>query len=66
MGRRLRDTEQEMARAQVRRDRLADELAKAVDHTELARIGSALAAAQTALDAVEDRWLALVEQQQTS
>ena len=66
IGRRLRDTEQEMARAQVRRDRLADELANAVDHTELARIGSELAAAQAELDVVEERWLELVEQQQTS
>ena len=66
IGRRLRDIEQEMARAQVRRDRLADELSNAVEHTELARIGSELAAAQAALDAVEERWLELVEQQQTS
>ena len=66
IGRRLRDTEQEMARAQLRRDRLTEELSTTVDHTELARIGSELAVAQADLDVVEQRWLELVEQQQTS
>jgi ATP-binding cassette subfamily F protein uup len=66
IGRRLRDTEQEMARAQLRRDRLTAELSTTVDHTELARIGSELAVAQADLDDVEQRWLELVEQQQTS
>jgi hypothetical protein len=52
-----------MARAQLRRDRLAEELSTTTDHTELARIGSELAAAQAALDVVEEQWLDLVEQQ---
>jgi ATP-binding cassette subfamily F protein uup len=63
IGRRLRDTEQAMTRAQRRRDRLADELSAASDHAELARIGSALAAAQAELDHIEERWLQLAEQQ---
>jgi ATP-binding cassette subfamily F protein uup len=62
IGRRLRDAEQEMARAQLRRDRLADALSTAVDHTELARIGSELAVAQAELHDIEERWLDLVEQ----
>ena len=52
-----------MARAQRRRDALADELAGATVHTELARIGAELADAQSALDALEERWLELAEQQ---
>jgi hypothetical protein len=52
-----------MTRAQRRRDRLADELSAASDHAELARIGSALAAAQAELDHIEERWLQLAEQQ---
>jgi hypothetical protein len=62
IGRRLREAEQEMARAQLRRDRLTDSLSTTVDHTELARIGSELAVAQAALDDIEERWLDLVEQ----
>jgi len=63
IGRRLRDTEQEMTRAQRRRDHLADELSAASDHAALARIGSQLAAAQAELDRIEERWLELAEQQ---
>ena len=50
IGRLLRDAEQEMTRAQRRRDHLAEELSTTLDHAELARIGSELAAAQAELD----------------
>jgi hypothetical protein len=52
-----------MGRVQLRRDRLAKALSTALDHTELARIGSELAVAQAELDHIEERWLELVEQQ---
>lgn len=63
IGRRLRDTEQEMAKVQRRRDTLAGTLASATDHDELARIGSELAEVQTELDTLEERWLELAELQ---
>ena len=63
IGRRLRDAEQEMTRAQRRRDHLAEELSTTLDHAELARIGSELAAAQAELDRIEQRWLELAEEQ---
>ena len=52
-----------MARAERRRDALADELATATAHADLARIGAELAAAQSSLDELEERWLELAEQQ---
>ena len=61
IGRRLRETEQAMARAERRRDRLAEELASLTDHAELARVGAELAAAQAELDALEERWLELAD-----
>jgi ATP-binding cassette subfamily F protein uup len=63
IGRRLRDTEQEMTRAQRHRDQLAEQLTSASGHAELARIGSELADAQAELDRIEHRWLELAEQQ---
>jgi ATP-binding cassette subfamily F protein uup len=62
LGRRLRDTEQAMAKAQRRRDQLTERLAEAADHTELARIGAELAEAQAELDALEEQWLTLADQ----
>ena len=50
-----------MARAERRRDRLAEELASLTDHAELARVGAELAAAQAELDALEERWLELAD-----
>ena len=62
IGRLLRDAEQEMTRAQRKRDHLAQELSTTLDHAELARIGSELAAAQAELDQIEHRWLELAEE----
>jgi ATP-binding cassette subfamily F protein uup len=65
IGRRLRDTEQAMAKAERRCDQLTAELAATTEHTELARLGAELAAAQAELDALEHTWLELAEQQPT-
>ncbi|MDQ1423310.1 MAG: transport system ATP-binding/permease protein [Acidimicrobiaceae bacterium] len=63
LGRRLRDTEQEIGKAERVRDRLAAALAMATDHAELARIGAELTAAQVELSTLEEQWLELAEQQ---
>ncbi|MEZ5407458.1 MAG: ABC-F family ATP-binding cassette domain-containing protein [Acidimicrobiales bacterium] len=56
----LKTVEKDMARAEEARDRLQAELAVAgSDHAALARIGSELATAQSALDTLEERWLEL-------
>jgi ATP-binding cassette subfamily F protein uup len=62
IGRRLRDAEQAIEKAQRRVDRLNAELADAGDHTRLADIGTQLAAAQHELAALEEQWLELAEQ----
>jgi ATP-binding cassette subfamily F protein uup len=58
----LRELDKELARLQRRRDRLSQELGAAVDHLELARLGTELAGAQGELDRAEERWLALAEE----
>ncbi len=61
----VKDAERDMARAQKRHDALAVELDAAgatADHTELARLGSALAEAATELAGAEDRWLELTDE----
>ena len=63
IGRRLRETEQEMAKVQRRLERLSEELAATTGHDELARVGSELAATQAELEALEERWLELATQQ---
>jgi ATP-binding cassette subfamily F protein uup len=63
IGRRLRDTEQEIVKAERVRDRLVAALAAATDHGDLARIGAELTAAQAGLAALEEQWLELAEQQ---
>jgi ATP-binding cassette subfamily F protein uup len=63
IGRRLRDTEQAMAKLQRQVDNLHAALAATTDHAELARIGADLAAAQAELATHEDHWLQLAEQQ---
>jgi ATP-binding cassette subfamily F protein uup len=63
VGRRLRDTEQAMAKAQREVDRLHERLAATTDHQQLATIGHDLATAQAALTELEERWLELAEQQ---
>jgi ATP-binding cassette subfamily F protein uup len=61
IGRRLRETEQAMVKAQKRVDSLHEELAKLTDHTVMAARGTALAAAQVELDTLEAEWLELAE-----
>jgi len=61
IGRRLRETEQAMVKAQRRVDRLHEELASSVDHAMLAERGAELATAQTNLEVLEAEWLELAE-----
>ena len=61
IGRRLRDTEREMVRAQRRVDELTAELAVTADHVALAERGAVLATAQAELDELEAAWLELAE-----
>lgn len=63
IGRRLRETEQAMAKVQRRRDALAEQLAGASGHEVLATLGHDLAEVQSELDSLEERWLELAEQQ---
>jgi ATP-binding cassette subfamily F protein uup len=63
IGRRLRETEQAMVKAQALVDRLTERLTDTTDHAELASLGSELAAAQADLDELEERWLELAELQ---
>lgn len=61
IGRKLRETEQAMVKAQKRVDSLNEELAAATDHTVLAERGAVLVEAQAALDELEAAWLELAE-----
>ena len=61
VGRRLRETEQAMVKAQRRVDTLHAELASLTDHEALAARGTALADAQEELDRLEAAWLELAE-----
>ena len=61
IGRRLRETEQAMVKAQKRVDGLHEELANLTDHTVMAERGAALASAQLELDELEAAWLELAE-----
>ena len=63
IGRRIRDTEQEMAKLERRRDALSEQLSSTTDRDEISRIGVELAEVQAALDLVEERWLELAESQ---
>ena len=63
VGRRIRETEQAMAKVQRRIDRLQERLATAVGHTELAAVGAELAEAQAELAVHEEEWLELSELQ---
>jgi hypothetical protein len=60
-GRQLREAEREMARLQRQRDKITDSLTGASDHREMNRLGDELAAAQSALEQAEERWLMLAE-----
>ena len=61
IGRRLRETEQAMVKAQKRVDALHGELAALTDHAVMAERGTVLASAQVELDALEAEWLELAE-----
>ncbi|MHB1973768.1 MAG: ABC-F family ATP-binding cassette domain-containing protein [Acidimicrobiales bacterium] len=58
---RLRQVEKELTRLTRRRDELVEAMRGLVDHVELARVGSDLAAAQASLDEAEERWIELAE-----
>ena len=62
VGRRLRDTEKQMAKLGRQRDKLHDTLVATTDHVELTRLGAELRAIQDELAATEEQWLALAEQ----
>jgi ATP-binding cassette subfamily F protein uup len=62
MRRELGRLERDVAEATARRDELATLLADAIDHRELGALGERLAAAQVALDAAEEAWLALADE----
>ena len=61
VGRRLRETEQAMVKAQRRVDQLTGRLAEVADHDELTALGVELAEAQGELDQLEGDWLELAE-----
>lgn len=66
VGRRLRELEKELSRAERRRDQLAAELHGTLDHEELATIGSALARAEADLELLEEQWFVLAEQAESA
>ncbi len=61
IGRRLRETEQAMVKAQKRVDALHAELASLTEHTAMAERGTVLVSAQAELEALEAAWLELAE-----
>ena len=63
LGRRIRDTEQAMAKVQRQVDGLHERLAATTDHRQLAELGAELATAQAELAELEERWLELAEEQ---
>ena len=62
LGRRLREAEKDVGRLQRQRDKVTEALTLTTDHRELTRLGGDLAVAQAELDAAEDQWLQLAEQ----
>jgi len=60
--RQLGQAERDLAAATERREALSAELATALDHREMAALGERLAAAQVAVDAAEEAWLALADE----
>ncbi|MFK7917756.1 MAG: ABC-F family ATP-binding cassette domain-containing protein [Ilumatobacter sp.] len=61
IGRRLRETEQAMVKAQKKVDGLHEELASTTDHEVLAERGAVLVEAQATLDELESTWIELAE-----
>jgi ATP-binding cassette subfamily F protein uup len=66
IGRQLREADKEMARLQRQHRRITEALTATADHEELHRLGAELSATQAELDRVEDRWLTLAEQSESS
>lgn len=66
VGFELRRLEKEMSRLTRERDRLAEALAAASGHQQMADAGSQLATVQAALDEVEELWLAVAEDAESS
>ncbi|MGH9226211.1 MAG: ABC transporter C-terminal domain-containing protein, partial [Acidimicrobiales bacterium] len=58
----LAQAERDLADTTATRDRLATDLAAGGDHTAVARLAQELAAAESQLSEVEERWLALAEE----
>jgi hypothetical protein len=54
-----------MVKLQRQRDKIAETLTATDDHVEMNRLGAELAAAQAALNAAEETWLALAEDAET-
>jgi ATP-binding cassette subfamily F protein uup len=65
VGFELRQLDKELGRLTRERDRLAEAFETTADHRDLARLGAALATAQSHLDDAEERWLALAEEAET-
>ena len=63
LGRRIRETEQAMAKVQRQVDRLDEQLVATTDHQQLAELGAELATAHAELAELEERWLELAEEQ---
>jgi ATP-binding cassette subfamily F protein uup len=61
----LREAEKSMVKLQRQRDKIAETLTATDDHVEMNRLGAELAAAQAALNAAEETWLALAEDAET-
>ncbi len=64
IGRRLREAEKDMLRLERQRDQVRQAVTATVDYMEMTRLGHELHAAQAALDAAEETWLALALQAQ--
>ncbi len=63
LRRQLGVAERELAAAIAARDRVQAQLSEpGIDHVAMARLGSELLAAQTRVDATEERWLTLADQ----
>lgn len=66
VGFELRRLDKEMSRLARDRDRLAEALAGATDHQQMADAGSQLATVQAALHEVEELWLTVAEEAESS
>ena len=62
----LREAERDLGRATERRDALVGDLTGTTDHQRLADLGARLTEAEQAVQAAEERWLALAEEMESS